>query len=386
MTKKTVLFVDDEPMILNGLRRMLYPMQNDWDMLFADSGAKCLEIIEKTKVDVLVSDMRMPGMNGFELLQTVRKRWPTVIRVMLTGQPDKDLYCEVMTISHYFLWKPAKFEDLKMLLGGVRNLDVYFHDKQLLDLLGGVTSLPSLPPLFNRLVELVESPEPNISIIAAVINEDISMAAQILKLVNSAYFNFSRRIETIQEAVAFLGHNILRQIVLAQHLFGQCTDQERTTFKLDELWRHSLCTATFAKTITENGNEGVTVSNNAYLAGLLHEIGKLILIRYRPGLYVEILQEVLQNGRSQVDVESERLGTTHAIIGGYLTSLWGLPHTITEAVTLHHQDLLSLQPEIFKMSPVLEAVWHANRISRGDFSQSEKYRNVIAGWQHILKQ
>ncbi len=382
MTKKTIVFVDDEPNILNGLRRMLYPLQKDWNMLFVEGGAKALEILAQSDVNVVVSDMRMPGMNGFELLQTVRKRFPNVIRVMLTGQPDKDVYCEVMAISHYFLWKPAKFEELQMLFDSIRNLDISLHDNKLRHLIGGITSLPSLPPLFDRLMELIENQETNITQIAAVINEDIAMAAQILKLVNSAFFALSRRIETIQEAVAYLGLDILRQLTLAQHLFAQCSEQERITFNLDELWQHSLCTATLAKAIAENGNVSGAIGNSAYLAGLLHEIGKLILIRHLPEIYTEILQEVQQQGKSQVQVESERLGTNHAIIGGYLASLWGLPHPITEAVSLHHDTPPS--PETCRMSPLLEAVWHANRICRGDCSQSEKYQDVTAKWQHIL--
>ena len=183
MTKKTIVFVDDEPNILNGLRRMLYPLQKDWNMLFVEGGAKALEILAQSDVNVVVSDMRMPGMNGFELLQTVRKRFPNVIRVMLTGQPDKDVYCEVMAISHYFLWKPAKFEELQMLFDSIRNLDISLHDNKLLHLIGGITSLPSLPPLFDRLMELIENQETNITQIAAVINEDIAMAAQILNRV-----------------------------------------------------------------------------------------------------------------------------------------------------------------------------------------------------------
>jgi len=382
MTKKTILFVDDEPNILSGLRRMLYPLLKDWNMLFVEDGAKAIEILEQSDITVLVSDMRMPGMNGFELLQTVRKRFPRIIRVMLTGQPDKDVYCEVMTISHYFLWKPAKYDDLKVLFDSIRDLEVALHDKKLIQLIGGINSLPSLPPLFDRLMELIENQETNTNQIAAVINEDIAMAAQILKLVNSAFFSLSRRIETIQEAIAYLGLDILRQLALAQHLFAQCSEQERTTFKLDELWQHSLCTATLAKAIAENGNVSGTIGNSAYLAGLLHEIGKLILLRHLPEIYAEILQEVQQQGKSQVQAESERLGTNHAIIGGYLTSLWGLPHNITEAVSLHHDTYPT--PEICRMSPVLEAVWHANRICRGNCSQSEKYQVVISKWQHIF--
>jgi hypothetical protein len=201
-------------------------------------------------------------------LQTARKHYPQIIRVTLTGQPDKDVYCDVMTISHYFLWKPAKLEDLKILFDSIQNQDNALHDKTMIRLIGGITALPSLPPLF-------------------------------------------------------------------EYLFAQCSKKERGTFRLDELWQHSLCTATLAKAIAEIGNGNAAIGNSAYLAGLLDEIGKLIHIMHLPEIYAEILQEVHQQGKSQVQIESNRLGTNHAIIGGYLTSLWGLPYTITEAVSLH---------------------------------------------------
>jgi DNA-binding NtrC family response regulator len=115
MTRKTILFVDDEPDILKGLRRMLYPLREKWDMLFAESGAEALETMQHNKISVLITDMRMPAMNGVQLLQTVQEHNPEIIRVMLTGQPDIETYHEVTTLSHYFLWKPTRFEDFEAL-------------------------------------------------------------------------------------------------------------------------------------------------------------------------------------------------------------------------------------------------------------------------------
>lgn len=383
MSKNTVLFVDDEPKVLNGLRRMLYPLQNDWNMLFAESGTEGLEILAQMKVTILISDMRMPIMNGFELLQTVFRRFPEVIRVMLTGQPNKDTFCDVATISHYFLWKPANYKDLKALFDTIRDRDASLHTEQLLQLLGGINSLPSSPPVFDRLMELIESQEIDNTKIAAVINEDISMTAQILRLAHSISFGQSRQIETVQEAVSHLGLNILRQLILEKNLFSRCSEQKRNTFQLDKVWQHSLDTATLAKALAERDNETAATCNSAYIAGLLHNIGKLILIRHLPEIYAEILEDNKQHEKNQTKIESERLGANHAIIGGQLASLWGLPHTITEAISLHHAPLLL--PEISRTPPVMNAVWHANRISKGDYSQSIKYQDVIARWQHIAK-
>lgn len=382
MSRKTILFVDDEPLLLNGLRRMLYPLRHQWDIHFADSGAKALELMDELPVAVLVTDMRMPGMNGFRLMQAVQERHPLVIRVMLTGQPDKEVYCEVMTICHYFLWKPVKLEEIQQLLSMISALDASLHDENLMRLIGRITALPSLPPLFNRLMALMDNQDTINSEIAEVVKEDMAMTAQILKLVNSAFFTLTRRIDTIENAIAYLGLDMLRQLILVTHLFTQCSKQVRDTYALDDLWQHCLCTATLAKSIAEVNTGDASAANNAYLAGLLHEIGKLILIAQLPETYSAILKQTAEEGRPQTEVETSTLGTNHAAIGGYLTSLWGLPHTITEAVTLHHTTAASA--ELSKVSPVLEAVWHANRICRGDATNSLKYLDILVKWQAIL--
>lgn len=381
MSMKTILFVDDEPNILRGLRRMLHPLKRQWTMHFAEGGAQALEIMATGDIQVLVTDLRMPGMGGYELLKEVCRRHPQIIRIVLTGQPDKATYCEVMTISHYFLWKPVNNDDLTLLLDMIQHLDQQLHDPHLLQLLGGLTTLPSLPPLYHRLMALIDSENATNAEIAEVVNEDISMAAQILRLVNSSYFSLSRSIVTIHEAVNYLGLDILRHLVLARHVFTMTKEQQREEYRLDELWQHSLCTATLARAIGEYISSDPTVGNSAYLAGLLHEIGKLILINSLPEQYQAILRRTAQEGRRQSEVEMELLGTHHAFIGGYLTSLWGLPYPITEAITMHH--CAPTAPEICRLSPVLEAVWHANRICRGDQTHSLKYQEVVQQWQHL---
>jgi HD-like signal output (HDOD) protein len=381
MNKKHILFVDDEPMILNGLRRMLHPLRTCWTMHFADSAAKALELLAEQEVAVVVSDMRMPGMNGFELLKIIFKQWPQVIRVMLTGQPDKDIYCEVMTVSHYFLWKPARFEDFRLLLDTIHDLDAALQDPNLTQLLGGIVALPSLPPLFHRLTDLIEHQQTTDAQIAAVLTEDAAMAAQILKLANSAYFAPTPHIETIEDAVSYLGLETLQQLVLTHHLFSQCSDAERAAYQLDQLWRHSLYTATLAKVIAATLSDDRVTQNNAYLAGLLHEIGKLVLIRHLPETYSAVLRQVQEQGLSQIEAESALIGSNHAVIGGYLTALWGLPRPIIEAVTMHRST--PVPSATCKISPVLEAVWHADRICHGDCSQSAQYQDVAEQWRHL---
>ncbi|MBV5306292.1 MAG: HDOD domain-containing protein [Desulfobulbaceae bacterium] len=376
MNKKTILFVDDEPKILKSLRRMLYPLSTDWNMIYVESGAHALEILAQTPTAVLVSDMRMPSMTGLELLKIVQNRYPEIVRVMLTGQPGKDMYCDVMAISHYFLWKPTSFENFEALFGRIKELDSILKDEHLVRLIGGISSLPSLPELFTRLTELLDKPEANSAQIATVIGDDLAMTAQILKLVNSAFFNLLKRVDTLSDAVAYLGLDMIRNLVLVQHLFSQFTPEEYQEFQLNQSWQHSFCVANLSEQIvTSQCKIGQDHKHHSYLAGLLLDIGKLVLIRHLPDTYREILVKVAQEDRAQVETEREYLGTDHAAIGAYLASLWGLPREIFESIALHHKEL---PVNLSGPSSITEAVWHATRICHGDFSLSESNNAIYS--------
>jgi putative nucleotidyltransferase with HDIG domain len=358
MTKKTILFVDDENHILKGLRRILYPLHDKWDMCFVASGAEALLTMQQKKIAVLVTDMRMPSMTGVQLLQIVQKEHPEITRVMLTGQPDIETYRDAITLSHYFLWKPTKYEDFEILFNRIKEMETALTNDNLVRLIGGITSLPSLPTLFVRLTSLFEQEETDVAQITEVIGEDIAMAALVLKLVNSSFLGLTRRIESLEQAVAYLGINMMRNLVLVQQLFSQCTQEEFSEFRLDELWKHSFRVARLAKQVASNDKHGPLIQDYAYLAGLLHDIGKLVLVRHLPDYYRKIIAITDKNGRPCIEVEQEILGADHASIGGYLVSLWGLPRRITEAVTFHQTESF---PGAASTSPVFDAVWQANR-------------------------
>lgn len=383
MTRKTILFVDDERKILKGLRRMLYPLSKEWDMFFVESGAEALETMQHNKINVVISDMRMPGMSGVQLLQTVQEHAPEVVRVMLTGEPDINTYREVMTVSHYFLWKPTSLKEFETLFSRIKHLDTILTNTTLVQLIGSVNSLPSLPILFTRLTTLLEQAETDCAQIAGLIKEDMAMAVQVLKLVNSSYVGLARTITTLEEAVAYLGTKTIHSLVLVQHLFSQCSKEEFQDFRLDQLWEHSFCVATLARKIASDTNNCPQTQDYAYIAGLLHDIGNLLLATQIPEDYRKIMENSELSNRPRSEVELEILGADHAAIGGYLTALWGLPRKITEAVTLHHTDALT---DTTGTSPVLDAVWHANRMCPGDYSRSAEYKELVRKWQRKLEE
>ncbi len=113
MSNRRILFVDDEPLVLQGLQRMLRTMRNEWDMAFAEGGEAGLALLAEAPFDVVVSDMRMPGMNGAQFLREVMRLYPTTVRLVLSGHADKDLVSQCVGVAHQYLNKPCDADTLK---------------------------------------------------------------------------------------------------------------------------------------------------------------------------------------------------------------------------------------------------------------------------------
>ncbi|OQX18013.1 MAG: hypothetical protein BWK76_08900 [Desulfobulbaceae bacterium A2] len=369
---KTILFVDDEPLVLNALRRMMHPLGRDWQMYFVESGAEALKICAREQVDVVVTDMRMPNMSGHQLLQEVRRHWPRTVRVILTGQPDMETHNEALSVTHYFLWKPTELPMLQALLARINRLDSILASESLQNLLGDLDTLPSLPELFIRLTELLDRRETTIDDISNLISRDMGMTAQLLKTVNSAFLGLNRTISSLNQAVMYLGLDMIRSLVLVHHLFVTC-DRLNTDSSIRGLWDYSLLVGGLAQRIAEQQHASVQAAGDAFLAGLLHDAGKLILACKLPDVYTAIQQETAGASWASSTRERELLGTDHAAIGAYLAGLWGLPQQVVEAVALHQCSELPRQGEEFLP---LTAVWHAERLSHGDASLSPEFAEL----------
>lgn len=365
MSKKTILFVDDEPFVLSGLRRMCYPLCNNWNFIFAGSGASAIEVLEKNDISILISDMRMPVINGLELFNIVECRFPGIIRIILTGQTDKGMYLAAMLTSHYFLCKPANFQCLSYLLNNILNLGSYLKDNGMIKFIHEIKYLPSRKNSMIMLSDILKNEEIKDVEISTVINDDVSMAAQVLKFVNSAHFNVSRRIKTIDAAVSCLGNDVIRQLIASQNLSSQFSEDEYARFGVDLIWRRSRNSARVSRLLVKLYSSEVEDVEDAYLSGLLHEIGKLILIRYAPDVYENVLLMGRSREKSESDVERELFGTDHAAVGAYLVSLWGLPCAIADAISTHCHDDLSSE-DVEKLPPVSRAVWLASRMNCED--------------------
>jgi putative nucleotidyltransferase with HDIG domain len=339
--KKHILFVDDDCNILEGLRRMLHGLRNEWDMQFAVSGAEALEIMDAQPIDIIVSDLRMPEMDGAVLMREVTKRHPDSIRIILSGQADSDLIMKAIGATHQFLSKPCDPETLKSIIHRAISLRALLQNGDLKDTISKMDTIPSIPTLYLELTDELQLPEPSVHEIGQIIAKDPGMTAKILQLANSAFFGRRRSISNSTEAVAYLGLDRIRNLLLVSHIFSQFTPPETSSFSIDMLWEHSISTAALAKTIAEEEKAAKDIIEDAFTAGLLHDIGKLMLACKLADKHEEAVNLAKGEDIPLWAAEKQIFSTTHAEIGAYLLGLWGLPDAIVEATAYHHRPMES---------------------------------------------
>jgi putative nucleotidyltransferase with HDIG domain len=333
MTKRTVLFVDDEKNILEGLRTRLHRQRNKWDMLFAQSGQAAVEILRQGGVDVLVTDMRMPEMDGLTLLRLAQKDFPQVVRIVLSGHAELEAALRAIHVAHQFLTKPCEAGVIENTVERACNLQSLINDNVVQHLVGKVDNLPSPPMVYSGLMVALNNEFIGTRQIADILRRDMAMCAKTLQVVNSALFQFSRVITEMEDAVAFLGYNTIRQIVLSVEVFNSHHKGRLEGAALDALQSHACLVGSLASRMFPDRRE----QEDVFIAGLLHDIGKLVLAAHLPEAVLEI-QAALRNGELTMHQAERRvLGTTHAEIGAYLLGLWGLPYPIVEAVANHHE-------------------------------------------------
>jgi HD-like signal output (HDOD) protein/CheY-like chemotaxis protein len=333
--KKRILFVDDEAMILQGLQRMLRSMRAEWEMEFVEGAEAALRLLIQKPFDVIVSDMRMPRMNGAELLTEVMKRHPTTVRLILSGYADRDLMLKCVGSTHQYLAKPCDTDSLKATIARASNLEDSFRNERLKTLIRQMRHLPSIPTLYTQVVKKTSRDDTSVEEIGSLIGRDISMTAQVLKLANSAFFGLQQQLSNPEEAVSYLGLDTIKSLVLSIHAFSQFEKAETGALKIESLWSHSLQVASSAKRISKLEGQDPKTAEEAFTAGLLHDIGKLVLAVNLPGEYAEAVR-LAQSGLELSLAEQQVFGSNHADVGGYLIGLWGLPVPVVEAVALHH--------------------------------------------------
>lgn len=330
-----IVFVDDEPRVLDGIRRMLGRQAAEWEVAFAYSGPEALAGMQAAPPDVVVTDMRMPGMDGATLLERVRDRHPDAVRVVLSGQADTDCALRAMSVAHQYLSKPCEPQTLVQMLRDALAAREALHEDKVRALVHEIGTLPATPGVYLELSRRLADPDCTIGDIESLVSRDTGLASQVLHMANSAYFGRSGQLSGIGAAVALVGTRSLRNLVLCSEVFrGFSGGTDPALLDSVALQRHSLRVAGLAQALVERPEW----REAAFAAGLLHDVGVLLLASRLPGPTRLVNAESARSGRPRAEVERESLGVHHGQLGAYVFKLWGLPLDLVQAV-LHHCDL-----------------------------------------------
>jgi HD-like signal output (HDOD) protein len=373
VSTERILFVDDDPRLLDGLRRALWGADKDWELLQAASGPEALALLETTPCAIVVADMRMPGMDGAELLAEVRRRHPGTVRLMLSGHTAPGAALKAARPAHQYLSKPCPSEELVAVLDRMLRLRHVLASPELQAVVSGIDSLPVLPQLYTRVAEELGRKDPDMAAVGALIARDPAMSASMLKMVNSSFFGFVRRIANPEQAVVLLGSEVVKALILTTNLFSKFNEQTFQRFSLHKLWRHCLSNGRMAAAIAKAEEQPREAVDDCFCAGLLHDLGKLVVADALPERYHAVLELLEQGGRTSWQAEQEVVGVTHSELGAYLLGLWGLPEPTVLALAHHHRPETSPEPNF-----ILTAVHAANVLDHELRREGENARPLLS--------
>ena len=334
--KHRIIFVDDEPRVIQGLKRMLHKMGREWEMAFAQDGPEALALLDENAFDVIVSDMKMPGLDGAELLSEVRKRHPHMARIVLSGLSGNEMILKATGSAHQFLSKPCDPELLKRTIRRTCALRDLLDN----DVLGGIVSrtesLPSLPDLYGKLMEEIRTSEGSLQRVGEIVETDLSMSAKLVQLVSSAFFGLPRKISSPSEAVMLLGLETVKSLALTMGLFSKFDESTLSFIPIENIYEHSMKTGLMAREIAKMEGADEEMVGETFMTGLLHDVGKLLLGHNIPEVYRGVFELSAREGIPFNEAEMEIIGATHGEVGAFLLGLWGLSDAVVEGVAFHH--------------------------------------------------
>jgi HD-like signal output (HDOD) protein/CheY-like chemotaxis protein len=353
--RPSVLFVDDEPLVLRSLRRSTSARTEAWDVSFVGSAREAIQLLDAGPIDVIVSDMHMPDMDGATLLRHVQDHHPGVVRIVLSGHSDARLVFRSVPVAHQFLTKPFETARLVGAIDRALELRRLLSSPALLGVVAGDSKLPSTPRIYTELTALLSRDDTSLTDVVRLIEADVALSARIAQLASSAFFHVPRSVTTLSGFVRHLGVDVVKTLVLGIEvvsLFRPATPPH--VFSAEALQRHSLATCSVVRRIMPRGEH----AEEALLAAMLHDVGKLVLASRLPAAYAEAHAAAARRGLPMDAAERLVIGASHAEVGAYLLGIWGLPAAIVEAVERHHDAARQTNGPV----DVASAVFVANRL------------------------
>ena len=342
--RQTVLFVDENEAFLQELEAGLKAVRSLWNPVYQRSVVEAAKFVAATPPDVIVASLDMTGSNGLKLLRAVQNARPEAVRFGLVSDEGSEDARKAASVAHQLLHKPLDLHEYQVLINRAISLRERLRESPLKKKLHDVGGLPSLPSLYRQVMKEINSEDASVAAVGEIIQQDIGMSAKLLQIVNSAAIGLRHEVSNVVQAASLLGLQRVSSMLLMVEVFSTVVEKSLPRgFSVDALWSHSLAVAEMAKAIAAEEIDEEKIIDDSFTAGMLHDIGLVILASRLPEELSEALELARKNGLSLFDAEKKLFEGTHAEVGGYLLELWGLPDPIIEAITYH--DFPSAVPE-----------------------------------------
>ena len=356
-TTLRVLFLDEHPASLAQLRAAVAGEAGNWASEFADTAEAALVALERDPFDVLVTALDLHSAEPAVFLRQVRERYPHLARIALSGHSDRAAVVRTLDTIHRHLAKPCEPDALRAAIRQAHEFSQLLAAPGIRAIVNRMSSVPTPGTAVSSVLAELNSPMASAASISALVSEDPALTAQLLRLVNSPVFSLAREITSAFTAVTLLGFDTVGALCLGSRVFSSVDARTLRRTKLAALFPHSVRTANLARAITLEVGGDEEEGGKAFAAGVLHDIGKLVLATNFTREYEEIAEYTAAEERRQEELR--RLGASHDRVGGYLLALWGVPMPIVEAVAFHHDPS---HHRAYGFSP-LSAVHVANAVA-----------------------
>lgn len=305
----------------------------EWDVAIVSGIDSSVEALGLRRYDAIVADAAVAGFEDPVLLRMVREIQPAAARIAVVGDRGDEAGLRLSNVAHQCLALPLTPDQVATTVNRTRRLVDALQNPAVRSRVSQLTTLASSPRVFTELTLAMADPDVALSRIIDIVSQDAAVAAKVLQLANSAFFARSTPTGRIDDAVVFLGFKTLRALVLTVEAFRLFDNRDAVELGvLEGLQTHGLQVARSAAAILAGHPEG----GEAFTAGLMHDVGKLVLSDQDPAAWAGALDEAGRSRRPVFAVEQEQFGTTHAEVGAALLDLWGLPLPVVEAVAYHH--------------------------------------------------
>jgi len=334
---KRILFVESKEAPQDTFTRNLKPKENGWIPSFASSALEALELVQNNPYDIIISANNLPDQSGVGLFELIKESHPESIRFLLIDESEKKRMRSQVNSAQQVLLNPLELKPFVKQVNRAFALRSITHDPALLKLLGDTNALPPLPRVFQELTAALDNPNSSLGDVADIISKDIAISAKILALANSALFTLRAPATTIPHAVSLLGSGLICSLVFSQGMGDSfATDAESEKF-IEELNRHSIECASVTSRILSHWGASRELTEKAVFCGIAHDIGKLVLAKFAPEKWSEVLAAI--KSEEQTDIEAERsiIGVSHCEVAAYLLGIWGFPNDQILAIAFHHE-------------------------------------------------